>query len=533
MYAGKIILFFMSVLCFFAGGFCGISIERSSDPLPSSVDNSANKYFRPIFSQQGYSCGNANGVAYTFTYEINAARNLPANTAANQYPYCYTYHFLNDGSSMNGTSHMYIDAWTIIRENGIANSVDFGGFTNGYPTRWMTGYDLYYKAMHNRVDRIDSIDMFEANALARVKQWLVDHGNGSPVGGVCNFGIRSQGKQLMPIPSGPETGKSIMRRYGTSGDHAQTVVGYNDSIRYDFNGDGRFTNTIDLTGDNRVTMADWEIGALKMADSHGTSSGDDGFYYCPYRLLVMDETEGGIKNGNQVSFITVRKDYEPRMALKASITHSQRNGLALSVGIASGSTATSPAKTRSFSRQFTYAGGALPMCGSGGTSTIEIGLDVTDLLDSFPDVSAATFFLIVDARSASGTVNSLSLMDYTGAVVRETRSSQTSVAISSGKTTVRVTANGITRIDPAARNRSDYYPAVRRIGKHLFSISRDMMVHDPHIRLFSLSGRDITHTSLQFTLSGQITLNPATMTGGTYLLSIESGNSTRIFRFVF
>jgi C1A family cysteine protease len=35
-------------------------------------------------------------------------------------------------------------------------------------------------------------------------------------------------------------------------DHAMTFVGYDDSIRYDFNNDGKCTNDIDITGDSIV-----------------------------------------------------------------------------------------------------------------------------------------------------------------------------------------------------------------------------------------------------------------------------------------
>jgi hypothetical protein len=69
-----------------------------SGALPISVDNSENDYFRPIVSQRGETCGNVAGIAYMFTYEMNAARNLSSKDIENDcYPYIYMYHFLNDG----------------------------------------------------------------------------------------------------------------------------------------------------------------------------------------------------------------------------------------------------------------------------------------------------------------------------------------------------------------------------------------------------------------------------------------------------
>jgi hypothetical protein len=430
---------------FYVGITMGIPLAAQipitlTDNLPPSVNNAAKQFFRPIFNQQGSSCGNANGIGYNFTYEINYARNLSAATAGNQYPYCHTYHFLNGGNQDNGTSHMYVDALNIVKENGIPNVTDYGGFTNGYPTKWLSGYDLWYKAMQNRVDRIDTISLLDVAGLTRLKQWVFDHGNGSAHGGVANFGCSAQGWQLGTIASGVEAGKSIMTKYGTdpSGDHGQTVCGYNDSIRNDVNRDGKFTNNIDVTGDGKVDLADWEVGALYMANSWGTSFGNSGFYYCPYRLLALPMEQGGLMNGNRACIITVKTGYKPKMTLKASITHSQRNQIALSVGVATDQAATAPTITKTYKHQFNYAGGAFPMCGKNMAATIELGLDLTDLLDSIPGAAQAKFFLIIDSKGGSGTVNSLSLMDYSAETApMETRSTQTNVPIAA-KTYVSV-----------------------------------------------------------------------------------------------
>jgi hypothetical protein len=231
-----------------------------------------------------------------------------------------------------------------------------------------------------------------------------------------------------------------MTRYGAvDGDHAETVVGYNDSVRFDYNGDGKFTNTLDLNGDGKITMADWEVGALLVANSWGPGFGDLGLYYVPYRLLATPMAQGGIKNGNRVCIMTPIATYAPRSALKVSVTSSHRNTIALSIGVNPDPAARTPVHVRKYSHQFTYAGGDLPMCGKNGSSSIEIGLDISDMLDSIPAAAQASFFLIVDAKSGSGTVDSLSLMDYTSGTVKQTKSSQVSVPIATGKTYVWVT----------------------------------------------------------------------------------------------
>jgi hypothetical protein len=426
------------VLCA-ASVYSRIPITHGSTPLPSSVDNGVKRFFRPVFEQMGESCGNANGIGYTFTYEMDCARDAAADVEGNQYPYVYTYDFLNDGSSSNGTSHMYVDALNIVKENGVPTVADWGGLDAGFPTKWMSGYDAYYKAMRNRVDKIDTIDMLDSNGLTSLKQWLYDHGNGSASGGVANLGCSVGGWQFSTIATGPQTGKSICIKYGTDPayEHAQTIVGYNDSIRYDFNKDGKYTDTIDQNNDGKATMADWEIGALRIVNSWGVNSGigDSDRYWLPYRLLVTPQTQGGIWNANRVCIVTVKNNYAPKMTLKASLTHGQRNRIALSVGVAPQQSATQPVKVREFAKQFTYAGGAFPLCGSGGSSTSERGLDITDLIDSLAGGDNATFFLVVQSKGGAGTVNSLSLMDYTSGAVKETKSALTNVSISTTEKT--------------------------------------------------------------------------------------------------
>jgi hypothetical protein len=409
--------------------------------LPVSVTNNTKQFFRPMFSQMGESCGNANGIGFAFTYEIDCARNVSASSTSNQYPYCHTYHFLNGGSDGNGTSHMYVDAMNIVRENGIPTVSDYGGFTDGFPTKWLSGYDLWYKAMQNRVDKIDSISVLDSAGLRKVKQWVYDHGNGSANGGVANFGCSAYGWQEGSIATGVEAGKTIMTKYGSevSGDHGQTICGYNDSIKIDVNKDGKYTKNLDVNSDGKVDLSDWEVGAFLVANSWGTGYFDNGFYYAPYRLFAMTMAQGGIMNGNRACIMTVKPTYKPKMTFKASITHTLRNQIAISVGVAPNQNATTPTKTRTFKHQFNFAGGAYPMCGKGLSTTIEIGLDISDLLDSVSGSQTAVLFLIVDAKGSGGTVNSLSVMDYSsGGAPLEIKSTQTNVAIST-KTYVSVT----------------------------------------------------------------------------------------------
>jgi hypothetical protein len=116
------------------------TLTRSA--LPSRVDNSKNKYFRPIILQQDGSCSQSSGVAYSYTYEINFLRGLSSKDSVNQYPSHFTYNFLNGGSGKNGSN--YTDGWQIIKENGVPGVVDYGGLYPIGDKGWMTGFNKYY-----------------------------------------------------------------------------------------------------------------------------------------------------------------------------------------------------------------------------------------------------------------------------------------------------------------------------------------------------------------------------------------------------
>jgi hypothetical protein len=388
----------------------------------------------------GFSCGSACGIGNVFTYEINAARLTSATTAAQQYPYLFTYHFLNDGNQDNGTYHMFTDAWDITIENGIPTVEGFGGFENGFPTRWVSGYATWFSGMKNRVDQYDSVKITGPSSLDTIKQWLFDHGDGSAHGGVAVITGNAFSITTETLKTNPARGKSIMLGFGAdlSSNHAFTIVGYNDSIRYDLNGDGLYTNTIDITRDNKVDMRDWEIGALRLVNSWGTSFGDAGFIYLPYWTLVETPSNGGPISNNNIFFCKVKKTVSVKAALKVMINNAHRNQMAISVGIADNHQALSPSKIKLYKKQFNYAGGDFPVGGSKDSNIIEIGLDITDLLDSISNAPQYRVFFMVDSKSNNGMITSLSLMDYTGATPVEYPSSQSSVPIKMGKNSITV-----------------------------------------------------------------------------------------------
>lgn len=399
--------------------------------LPMSRDNSVLQYFPAVFNQSGWSCNQASSVGYLFTYEINAIRDLPATINENLYPPSYVWNFLNNGDAGTGVS--YFDSWEVIRTNGIP-SIHYYGLGVEAQT-WVSGYDIYYNGMKNRTQEVYNIFVGDEEGLQTLKHWLTDHLDGSPNGGVANFQIASGGMKTVIIPAGQEEeGKHIMVNFGVVVGHAMTFVGWNDSVMHDFNNDGLYTNDIDITDDGIVDMRDWEKGAMLTVNSWGDGWGDRGKVYVPYRLLALDHLHGGIWE-RIVTVMRPKKEYSPKLTMKASITHTKRNQIKIVAGVARNFAATEPEVIIEYPF-FNFLGGDLPMQGTtgAGNESLEFGLDITPFLNYIDPNIPAKFFLEVyhqenDNQNGSGKIDYFSIMDYGGETVIEETSPETNVGI--------------------------------------------------------------------------------------------------------
>jgi len=389
--------------------------------LPTVIDNSQHPYFRPVFNQDEYCCGQAAGIAYNFTYEIDRLRNLPANVPDNQYPTHFAWNWLNSGYGYFGVS--YLHSFQVLKHYGMPNVTDYGGtLSYGGNDRWLTGYDNYYNGMHNRINNMLQIYVGSPEGLNVFKQWMYDHLDGSAIGGVGNFYAQYMGANTQLAAGTPEAGKYVLTFFGGSPNHAMTIVGYNDSIRYDYSGDGQYTNDIDINSDGVVDMKDWEIGGFKMAQSYGgvPGWGDQGFAYMMYKTVADDMGEGGV--WNHCVHVLDAKDCEPQLTMKIILEHDVRNTIKVTTGVSTNINAFQPDHVLDFPI-FDYQGGALYMQGGTGipaNKTIEFGLDVSPLLSEITPGQDAKFFLQVDeddpGNAGTGTIVSYSLMDYTNGV---------------------------------------------------------------------------------------------------------------------
>jgi hypothetical protein len=379
-------------------------IEPSSGKnkvLPSRVDNSLHKYFRPIFNQTGGSCSQAAGVGYTFTYEMSRLRDLDASFLNNQYPTHFTYNFLNEGSGEIGS--WWGDGWDIMQSVGIMNVEDYGGhFSTGGNSRWISGINEWKNGHGNKVVSYNAIECGTPEGLNTLKNWLDNHLEGSEFGGLAVFAAGATGYHENFLPEGThEAGKRVITKWGPDVNHAMTYIGYDDSIRFDYNNDGRFTNDIDINGDRVVDMRDWEIGGLIVANSWGDSFGNGGKIYQMYKLLAEPYENGGIF----YSFADVvhpAAETSPRFTLEIKMMHEQRNAYRISTGVSDRIDQNTPLSYSNYPFM-QYQGGAFYPQGSRTEPDkyIEFSMDISNSLPGIDTEEPFKFFFIID-ESDSG-----------------------------------------------------------------------------------------------------------------------------------
>lgn len=401
-----------------------ISPASRATVLPDGVDNSKQIWFRGIFSQKDGCCGQAAGVGYTFTYEVNRMRGLEANVPSHQYPTHFTYNYLNEEYANRGSwPH---NGWDVIKEMGVPSVEDYGGMYKDFPTEadrinvWETGYNHYYHALTNKVVLSYNKEVVNnSTKLNNIKHWLNDHGNGESSGGLAVFCANVYDYTSATLSHESDSaGQWVVTGWGNEhgGLHAMTIVGYDDNIMYDFNHDGQFTNEGNI--DN------WERGAFIVVNSWGTSNTwwhnsqhlhhNQGYLYVPYRLVAgFHERE--------VYCLTVTDTYNPEIVLKARVQHSSRLHLGFYADYDTDASRPGLFADRSYSAlnwPKSNAFNNLSMRGlHNNNSPVELGLDFGQFFkEQLDNGGIGKVFFVVreldDYDSYYGEITQFSLVDY-------------------------------------------------------------------------------------------------------------------------
>ena len=408
------------------------SAVAQTEKRPDHVHNGQSRFFPPVFNQAGGSCGSASRVSYMFTHEINAYRDLDGSLPENYYPSHFSWLLTNGNSGKD----------EFVTRIGIPSAAIYGGQTYSKyfgmqdceddDFGWMQGYEKWFAAMHNRMEQpVNFPDNLGTEAgREAVKNFLWNH-NGDPDfagGGIVGVGVAST-FDLIAIPSTPAndaaglTGKKYIRSWGTQVDHAQTIVGYDDRVEFDLNGNG-------IYGEKSAD----EVGAWIVVNSWGRGWGDNGFAYCPYAYGGSHfKLSGSTKVFDQNSWwrpevYHVRKGYRPLRTIKLLMEYTRRSELSLSAGVSTDLSAEMPERTVPF-EHFKYAGDGnygntvpapeVPMLGRWTDGLhrepMEFGYDLTDLTAAFDKSQPLKYFFIIETKKTavgSGTIHAASIIDY-------------------------------------------------------------------------------------------------------------------------
>lgn len=256
--------------------------------FPAAVDNSTNenaKYFPPI-GDQGLigSCAYWADYYYAGTYQYNKFMGTAASESTTFSPRWY---YINGEFASDDQIHfgMTIDRCpidTFSKLNGSEFPADCESDWLKAQSISATGEECYYVGKY-LIDQWKEY-LTEGNVFSVVTfPYWYNYINID--GDLCSENKKFDGEQAVVADMGMEG--------SDSGYHAITVVGYDDDIELDLNGDG--------------IIEEGEKGAFKIANSWGTSWGNDGYMWIAYDAL----------NGSS-NYISTPNGYRRKRAISGS-----------------------------------------------------------------------------------------------------------------------------------------------------------------------------------------------------------------------
>jgi C1A family cysteine protease len=381
------------------------------NPLPSAVDNSTLPSFPPIGDQgQIGSCVAWGSTYYQATHEyglLNGINNKTSTTHVLSPK--WTYNLLNSGRD-NGLNPN--DAFTLLSQNGATTLTNFPYDTNYLawdlnPQDWVSA--ISYRM--GPVQMLTGIGGGQPQNLQTIKQ-LLNNGHILTFATFVDSWVYTTVKNDPTNPNSPAVGQqAVSWMNGTSGGHFITIVGYNDDV------------WIDVNGNNKVDSG--EKGAFLIANSWSTSWGNNGFIWISYDAFLASSAVTGGPSKNRVplaeamssyvaSVVPKAPNYSPKLVAQFTLTQNMRNQISIGGGI-SNSNQTSPSQTFA-SGAIVNQGGPFEFNGNYplGIASGTFSLDLSDLIPT-PSTSSTSerfYLLLGDSKLLHPTtLTAFSLLD--------------------------------------------------------------------------------------------------------------------------
>ena len=389
----------------------------SATSLPASVDNSASQAFPPIRSQGGIgSCVAWATTYYQLTYETNLVLGRNAASGDNTVIFSpkWTYNMINGG--VDGGAY-FSDAYNLELKNGAANYADFP-YDSNYLS-WDMNSSHWNNAINYRPQSSGSIYNSNVDTMIDTIKTQLANGHIMVIGTYVNSWVKATvGNDPSTTADDAFVGKAIASYEKNTGQgaHGMTLVGYNDDIWCDLNGNGGVN-----TG---------EKGAFKIANSWGTGDWNSGYRWITYDSLrttsaapaygtwpTSDRASGGVFFSGTVYTLTV-SSYAPTMKAEITLNQARRGQVAVTLGLGP-ATVTTPTTTWTSKAVYNTGGN----WAFDGTSAAVDGTFVFDFSDLAKSASGTNRWFVGISDSTAGDITTIkSFKLYQGDVLVATAS---------------------------------------------------------------------------------------------------------------
>lgn len=347
---------------------------------PAQVDNSALASFPPIANQGGLgSCVAFASTYYMMSHEVCLTLGCNnKNYGQRIYSPKWTYNLINGGSD-NGSN--FSAALSVLEKHGAALNSEFP-YDTDYRA-WSMNPQHWKNAINSRM-RPSSYMVVNTDAgMASLKQMLAN-GHVVITGTYANSWVYKKVQANPNVGSNPFVGQIIVTHLnGTVAGHAITIVGYDDTIWTDINGNG--------------LVESQELGAFKIANSFGTTWGNQGFGWASYDAFRATSTVPNFAPAGRVQLtqvgtveFTTYTAYTPKLLAEVSMSHALRSQVSLQFGSSTNTTTKPAAYWTPFA--FVNNGGNWAFDGTSLEKQGSFYFDISSLAGS--DINNQYFYLI-------------------------------------------------------------------------------------------------------------------------------------------
>ena len=374
----------------------GQSRLTADHALPVAVDNST-LHGCPAIANQGH---DSSCTAFSTTYY-----QLTCEFAQGSDPFSpkWTYNLANDGQDYGA---WFDTAYDVLERHGATTMARFP-YKPGDYRAWDLNPDDWRDAITYRTEHVQQVgNVSSPSGLSTIKSLL---SNGHNV----VIGTYSYSWQIGKLSQDPEAaagahhaGEAVIESVtGTAGSHAVTIVGYDDDVWTDINGNG--------------SVDPGERGAFKIANSWGSAWGNHGYVWVAYdALLKASAVAGATPSATRLQaiqddlayYLPVKPGYQPTLLASFTTTTAHRSNLGIRAG-SSDRAARSPANYTTLPA-FANSGGSYAFDGTANAVEATFVIDLSDVVTDQAAMRSYLDIKLSDATQAgSSTLTDFHLLD--------------------------------------------------------------------------------------------------------------------------